>query len=331
MMRLSKMSCCLMVCFASHAAYAVDAPAEKDFSYQVQKGDNLSRLTAEVLDTPSRWNAVAKYNKLPNANLIYPAQVLHIPFAWLKNDAAQARIEALSGEVKLNGQPAHVGDVVKQGDQLETASAASLRMTLPDGSTLNMLEKTQLEAKDLQQKKRGNIFSAIFRLTTGRIDALKKKYPDGQSPLRIQALHGTIGVRGTHFRVGQEGENTLAEIEQGLVGFESDATKPALALAGGQGTLADGVHPAEVITLLPAPTYPTLPDQFPANAVKFVMPEMAGATAYRGEVAKDEAYTQIVAPVSAKGAEVNISGLAEGSYWLRLRAIDEHGLQGLEA
>src|SRR5487761_2778888 len=143
MMRLSKMSCCLMVCFASHAAYAVDAPAEKDFSYQVQKGDNLSRLTAEVLDTPSRWNAVAKYNKLSNANLIYPAQVLHIPFAWLKNDAAQARIEALSGEVKLNGQPAHVGDVVKQGDQLETASAASLRMTLPDGSTLNMLEKTQ--------------------------------------------------------------------------------------------------------------------------------------------------------------------------------------------
>lgn len=331
MRSLPKLSVCLLLCVVSRALYAADASVAADYEYSVKAGDNLGALSAELLDTPARWAAVAHYNKLPNPNFIYPRQVLHIPFAWMKDHPAQARIAAISGLVKLNGQAAQVGDVVVTGDQLETANAASARLTLPDGSILSLLEKTRLHTRVLQQKTHGEFFSAIFRLATGRIDALKKKYPEGQSPLRIEAMHGTIGVRGTHFRMAQEGDNSLAEIEQGLVGFETGAATVALALAGGQGSVADGVHTPQVITLLSAPTFPTFPDSFAPDALSFVMPPMSGAVAYRGELAKDEAFTELFVPVSANSSVINIPDLEAGTYWLRLRAIDEHGLQGLQA
>lgn len=327
--RIVKLSLCLALGLGVPVVYAAEAPVNTDLVYQVQAGDNLGVLSAQLLDSPARWADVAKYNKLKDPNLVFPKQTLNIPLAWLRNQAAEARIDALVGEVRINGKAAQVGDKVVTGDKVETATGASTRMQLPDGSTLNLMEKSELETKQLQKKDRGDFFSAVFRLITGRIDAIKKKYPDGQAPLRIQAMHGTIGVRGTHFRMGQEGENTLAEIENGLVGFE--AGKANLALSGGQGSVADGVHAPSVVTLLAAPAFPAFPESFAPDALSFDMPEMTGASAYRGELAKDEAFAQMVAPVSSTNGRIVIDALAEGTYWLRLRAVDVHGLQGMPA
>lgn len=329
MKRVVKLSLCLTLVLAAPTLYAEEAPSNTDFVYQVQPGDNLGMLSAQLLDSPARWADVAKYNKLNNPNLVRPKQMINIPLAWLKNHPAEAHIEALLGDVRINGRAAQVGDPVASGDKIATAPGASTRMQLPDGSTLNLSEKTELEANQLLKKERGDFFSAVFRLITGRIDALKKKYPDGQAPLRIQAMHGTIGVRGTHFRMGQEGNNSLAEIENGLVSFE--AGKADLALSGGQGSVADGVHAPTVVDLLAAPVFPAFPESFAPDALSFEMPEMAGAVAYRGELARDEGLDQMVAPVSAAGHRIVISGLAEGDYWLRLRAVDAHGLQGMPA
>lgn len=330
MKRLKKLSVLVVWCALSQATWAVESPVAADFSYQIKAGDSLSKLANELLDSPARWNDVARYNQLRNANVVQPNQVLHIPLGWLKNYPAQARIEALSGDVKLNGKAAHVGDLVSNGDKLETASAASARISLPDHSSLSMLEKTQLHTKQLEQKKQGDFFNAVFRLITGRIDAIKQKYPEGQAPLRIQAMTATIGVRGTHFRMGQEGGNTLAEIENGLVSFGDEAKATPIALAAGQGSVSDGVHPPAVIPLLAAPTFPNLPEQFAPTAIAFVMPMVAEVTGYRGEVAQDESFTHLLAPVSAQGNQVRLATLPDGRYWLRLRAVDGHGLQGLE-
>lgn len=317
------------LCLASSASYAVDAPPVSEYLYTVQPGDNLSTFAQNILDSSKRWPEVAKYNKLKNPQVITPGQVLHIQLPWLKNSPAEARIESLTGAVMLNGQTAKVGDKVLTGAQLETPAGASARMSLPDGSTLNMLEKTQLQATALEQKKQGNFFSSLFRLTTGRIDAIKKKYPEGQAPLRIQAMHGTIGVRGTHFRMGQENGNTLAEIENGLVSFGDEAKAAPIALAAAQGSVGDGVHAPEMIPLLDAPKFPDLSIDFPPELVSFTMPELAGAKGYRGELASDENFLAIIAPVSAASPLIQFSNLAEGTYFLRLRAVDEHGLQGM--
>lgn len=320
--------CALML--LSPMAHAVEA-AQADYLYTVQPGDNLSTFSQNILDTTKRWPEVAKYNKVKNPQIITPGQVLRIQLPWLKNYPAEARIESINGTVTLNGQPAKVGDLVAQGARLETAAGASVRLSLPDSSSLSLMEKTQLEASELGKKKQGNFFSSVFRLVTGRIDAIKKKYPDGQSPLRIQAMHGTIGVRGTHFRMGQEQGNTLAEIENGLVAFGDEAVAPAIALAAAQGSVGDGVHAPVMIPLLPAPQFPDMSQDFPPHAMQLSMPALPGAKAYRGELAADAEFAQLLAPVSADSDLIKINGLAEGQYWLRLRAVDEHGLQGMTA
>lgn len=320
----------LAACLFSPAIHAEEsAPAE--YLYTVKPGDNLSTFARDMLDSIKRWPEVARYNKLKNPQIIMPGQVLRIQLPWMKNMPVEARIEALNGAATLNGFAAKVGDKVAAGARLETSAGANMRMSLPDGSMLSLAEKTRLEAARLDKKPQGEFFYALFRLVTGRIDALKKKYPEGQAPLRIEAMHGTIGVRGTHFRMGQEDGNTLAEIENGLVSFGDEAIGKPIALAGGQGSVADGVHAPGVIDLLPAPIFPVLPDAFAPDAVSFVMPPMADARAYRGELALDEDFKQIIAPVSASGSAISIPGLSEGIYWLRLRAVDGHGLQGMQA
>ncbi|MGZ8256871.1 MAG: FecR domain-containing protein [Gallionella sp.] len=330
-MSVKKLALVMALGWASHGVSAAELVARADLDYQIKQGDNLSKLTHELLDSPARWSEVARYNKLPNANLVQPEQILHIPLAWMKNYPAQARIEALTGDVKLNGKVAHIGDLIATGDKLETASGASARISLPDHSSLSMLEKTQLHTQQLEQKKQGNFFNSVFRLLTGRIDAIKQKYPDGQAPLRIQAMTATIGVRGTHFRMGQESGNTLAEIENGLVSFGDEAKAAPIALAAGQGSVSDGVHAPAVIPLLAAPIFPALPAEFSPDAVSFDMPVLAGAIGYRGELASDEQFQNIIAPVAAEGSHLKLANLAEGVYQLRLRAVDSHGLQGLQA
>lgn len=306
--------------------------AAPDYPYRVKRGDNLTRLSRDVLDQPSRWPDVAKYNKLPNKHLIYPGEILRIPYEWLKNYPASARIEDVSGEVRLNSQPAKVGDEVTQGGVIETFANASALLILPDGSSMSVLENTRLRATRLDRKKDGDYFSAELGLDEGRVDATKKKYPyANQAPLSIRAKNATIGIRGTHFRLGQEGGNTLAEVENGLVAFEAGKSAAALALSGGQGSLADGVNPPAVIPLLPAPQYPDMPTEFSRGVVSFTMPEMEGARGFRGEVAKDAGFTKIIAPVRADNHLIKLAMLGDGHYWLRLRAVDKHGLQGLAA
>ncbi len=320
-----------VVSFISAPVFAAEVITPVDYVYQVKKGDTLGGVSKELLATPSRWKEVATYNKLPNEHRIYPGETLHVPFALLKNVPAEGRIEAMVGNVFLNGQVAKIGDAVPSGAVVTTAKGGFARLSLPDGSLINVLESSRLDATKIEKKSQSNYFSSAFRLVAGRIDAIKKKYAEGQAPLLIHARNATIGVRGTHFRIGQEDGNTLAEIEHGLVGFETADAKQNLDLPGGFGSVADGVTPASVIPLLPAPHFPSLPAEFSRITVRIAMPALAGAIAYRGEIATDAEFNQIVSAVAAQGNVLKIKGLNDGQYWLRLRAVDKHGLQGLES
>lgn len=315
-----------VLCAMSVVSHSAGA---EDFAYRVQQGDSLSRLTHEVMDGRTPWSKLAEYNKLPNARVIKPGDVLHIPFPWMKNLPAEARIDALAGEVTLNGKPASAGDAVGSNAVLKTAAGGSVRLLLPDGSTMNVLENSRVEARQISRKQQEGFFYTVFKLFSGRIDAIKSKFPPDHSPLMVEGQHGTIGVRGTHFRMGQEGANTLAEIEHGQVGFE--AGKQTLALSGGEGSVADGVKAPAVIPLLAAPALPELPEYFEQSVVRISMQEMKGAQSYRAEVAREAEFAALVSQGTHKGGQLRIAGLPNGTYWLRVRAIDSHGLQGLES
>ena len=184
------------LCAFNQGVFAETLSATDDYVYEVKQGDNLGKLSGDVLDSPARWNEVARYNKLKNPNFIKPSQQLNIPLAWLKNTHAVAHIEFVTGAVLLNGQSARMGDAMSKDAVLETPAGGSVRLSLPDGSTINVLEKSNVAVKQLTKQQRGNFFNSIFRLVSGRIEVFKKKYSLGQAPLHIQGQNATIGVRG---------------------------------------------------------------------------------------------------------------------------------------
>jgi len=321
----------LLGLIASQFAFAEEAVNQtSDYVYEVKSGDTLGKLANELLDHSKRWKDVAKYNQLSDANRIEPGQHLRIQLPWMRARAGKIKIEALTGVVTADGISLQVGDEVTQGATLKTAAASALRMRMPDGSLLNMMEGAEVEVEKLENKQ-GNAFTSLFRLVTGQVEAFKKKYPEGTADLAIRAKTATLGVRGTHFRMREEGGRTYAEIEQGLVSYDAQKTPVMLALAGGQGSVADGEHPAEVIDLLPPPTFPALPAAFDTPYIQWVMPELEGATGFFGELARDEEFSDHLMSVRVKKRKVSLSDLPNGRYWLRLRAVDSHGLQGREA
>jgi len=315
----------------SHASYAQEKPPAVDYEYTVKLGDSLSKISRELLNSKGTWKELARHNKLSDAHAIRLGEVLRIPVVLLKVQPAEARIETLTGAVKLNGKPAKVGDAVSEHDVVETATGSGARMRLPDGSTLNVMEGSSVEAKELTKKDEGNFFHTVFKLVSGRIDAIKNPFPAERSPLLIQGMHGTIGVRGTHFRMAQDGDNTLAEIEHGKVGFEAGDNASAIALSAGEGSVADGVTAPAVIPLLPVPVVMNIPQQHEDILVRFDLKEMEDALAFRGEVALEEDFASIVSQQTYKGTQLRITDLKNGTYWLRVRAIDGHGLQGMES
>lgn len=314
----------------SQFVYA-EAAAEmsSDYIYEVKRGDTLGKLANDLLDNSKRWKEVARYNQLSDANRINPGRHLRIQLPWLKTRPGKLKIEALTGEATANGKTLQVGDEVPQGAILKTAAGSALRLRVPDDSLLNMMESAEIEVEKLEQRP-GNIFSSLFRLVTGQVDAHKKKYSQGVADMAIRAKAATLGVRGTHFRMRQEGDRAYAEIEQGLVSYNAQKTPIVLALAGGQGSVADGVHAAEVVDLLLAPTYPQLPAEFNTPYIQWTMPELQGATAFYGELARDEEFSDHLVSVRTQKRKLMLSDLPNGHYWLRLRAVDNQGLQGME-
>ena len=276
----------LVFCMAQ-LSWAVEPEAEAaDVSYTVQQGDTLGSLARGKLDVPGRWRDVAHYNQLPDPDRIKPGQVLRIKPLWLKAESGVLKVEAVTGQASAQGRALKVGDTVAVGAEVQTEMGSALRLRAPDGSQVDLQEASQIQVEKLEQRE-GGVFVSVLRLLAGQLEAFKVKRATGMADMAVNARNATLGVRGTHFRMRQEGMNTYAEIEDGHVAFEAAKTPQVLALAGGEGSVADGVKPAQVIPLLPAPTYPALPQVFDTPYVEWTMPELAGAQGYVGELARD--------------------------------------------
>ncbi len=83
-----------------------------------------------------------------------------------------ATLSALSGDVLVSGQAATVGTALRAGDTIQTQAGASAVLALPDGSEIQLGEKTQINIDDLSQTATGARASSIKLLAgmaSGRV------------------------------------------------------------------------------------------------------------------------------------------------------------------
>lgn len=327
-------------------ATGLAAADEPSLPYTVQKSDKLIRLSRDLLVTPGAWGEVAKFNKMKDPNFITPGQVLRIPLRLLKHRPAAGRVVSAQGSVQMGGAPAVAGAPLPEGARFQVGANSSAVLELGDGSRVKLLPGTLAEVvsnrdyamRDASVSGSNTWYSGIVRLAQGTVEALAAKIQRRATPLQIETPTSLVGVRGTEFRVAYEdpaSRNARTEVTEGLVRADNTAQQTGADLPRGTGAV---INPAErevrVVTLLPAPDLSALPAevQKPAGALALpALATLAGAKAWRVQVASDDKFEKIVRDLKVAGASVELGSLDVGGWFVRVRGIDAAGIEGFDA
>ena len=101
-----------------------------------------------------------------------------------------------------------------------------------------------------------------------------------------------------------------------------------------KGTGAE-VRPAEkevkVVELLPAPDLAGVPGVVLKPDGGWLMPALTGAQGYRVHLASDEKFEKITRDLKVTSPSVDLTSLANGTWFARVRGIDKQGLEGLDS
>jgi hypothetical protein len=339
------------------AACHVGVPAaEPTVPYTVTAGDTLIGLSERVLVTPEAWQEIATLNRLSNANLLIPGQVLQVPLRLLRWTYADARLVGFTGDVRIDGRAAALAEPLSEGQRIETDAQASAVLELADRSRIKLAPSSLAQvvasrrhagttSGDSESAAAGSsgststgpntgLFSGALRLLRGSVEVFATKVLRAQ-PLEVTTPTAVVGVRGTQYRVGFEeaaNRSTRTEVLDGLVnvGAVAAAGSGADVAAGFGAAVGDGAAAPAVVKLLPAPDLSATPERFERPIVRFTV---AGEPqALRVQVAADAQFDQIVRTQRVEaGSEIRVVGLDDGAWFLRARRVDALGIEGLDA
>lgn len=330
--------------------WAAAATPEEDYVYKVIPGDTLIGLTQRLIISPEDWPKVARHNHLPNANYIAPGKTLRIPFALLKATPATATVTHVEGDVKVaTGSAGAVsvvalGATLAEGAKVTTGKNGYLTLKLHDGSTVRVQSESQVQVERMHTYAGVGLFESLMNLVSGRVESLVQKFgttDKKQVPQTTQTRHSVktplanLAVRGTEFRVTMDTQNsnTRGEVLSGVVAVSGDdAAKKEKRLDAGFGSVVDSNKSvSDPIKLLNAPDVSRLSKLQERTILRFALPPQAGAQAYRAQLARDAGFSSVVAELVSPKPELRIVNIADGSYFLRVRAIDARGLEGRDA
>ena len=318
----------LMLACAAHGV-----PAE-DLTYVVKAGDNPWNITSRYLKGIEYWSRLQDYNRILAPRTIRPGTTLRIPLAWMRGEAVAAQVVELRGRADLRQGGAvvalKVGMSVGNGAILRTFEQASLVLAFPDGSRSAVGGDSEVRLAELRRLRASNAQEVRLELRRGHLENLVEGVRSG-GRYTIETPAGIAAVRGTVFRVSTEAGQVRAETVGGEValGNRSGTTR----LAAGTGSLAvRGSAPLPALALLPPPDLSALPARIEHLPFSLGFAPVAGAVAYRSRVlsqpgmAASDSELMAGDPLARGAAE-----LPDGRYRLLVRAVDRHGLEGLDA
>jgi hypothetical protein len=172
------------------------------------------------------------------------------------------------------------------------------------------------------------------RLDQGRVEIEAAPAAAGRPGFRIDTPQGVLGVRGTEFRVSTEGSQgaTRGEVLSGTVAFAGRSGGPAEPVDAGFGTVIGAAgQVAAPVRLLDAPSVADLPTLQERLLMRFALPPLAGAAAYRAQISADARFDRVLADLTSATPELRFAELPDGDYVLRVRAVDARGLEGQDA
>lgn len=308
--------------------------ADLEVVYTTRAGDTLIGLERQYLSAPFGWKGLKALNRIGNPMRLPVGSPLRIPENWLRAQPHTARVVAVSGDVTMDGKPLAPDTRVSAGAILRTGDGGFVTLALPDESRLTVQPGSQARLEKVQSFHGLPGQNARIHLEQGRIESSVAPQRGPAARYQIRTPSATLSVRGTAFRAGTDPDagTAQAEVTAGEVGMRNATAADATGLPAGFGVVARAGAPIPAPrALLPAPALDEVPALFRRITMDIPFPPIAKAVAYRAQIARDEAFSDVVATAVFATPRARFTDLPDGDYRLRVRAIDAEGLEGRDA
>ena len=325
----------LLFAFALQAAPASAQPAEEPevVLYQMRKGDNLYALAERHFRRIGDYAVVQRLNDIRYPRRIAIGRTVRIPKRLLRYESVAARIISFRGNVRLHRDgrelPVSAGMVVREGDELATGANSFVSLGLPDRSAVALPSQSRVRVDRLRKFSLTGAVERRFSVEQGRARAVVSPL-DETDEFHVTTPISVSAVRGTEFRVRYDAAagRAITETLSGEVRMSSarDASRD---LPAGFGAVASGVDLSAPVSLLAAPSLAapgTIQDE---RELVFEVAPLAGARGYHVQVARDAGFLEIVSEATSQGTEVRLPPVGDGTWFVRVSAIDERGIEGM--
>ena len=311
------------------------ASSEPVWVYRIQPGDTLIDLTASYLSDKTSWRELQRLNKVADPLKLPPGGSLRMPIRLLRREASVAQAVFAQGEVNLirppnAAVPLQTGAELRSGDLLRTGEQGSLTLRFVDGSRLLLASRSEVTVEQLLVYGRSALPAMQLRLHRGSADSRIQPAPQRPPDYQLKTPSLNLGVRGTEFRVQvAEDGRSAAQVLQGAV------AAGALKVEAGHGIVAAvGETQPKQGRLHAAPDLGAIEPRLERLPPTLSWPALPGARAYRAQVYAHNDFERLLLDGRFEQPRAQWSGsadLPDGRYSLRVRAIDELGLEGLAA
>lgn len=307
-----------------------------EWLYLTYPGDTLSQIGERYLKNWRDWPKVMQLNKIPHERVLPVNTRIRIPVELMRVDPAPAVVTHVTGNVRVKPadgpfRPLTVGERITGGETVLTGPRSFATFRLADASVLKQQPSTRLVFGRLAAYGDTGMVSTEVNLQDGRLEANASRQVAPGGGFNVKTPIAVAGLRGTAFRLNMdaEGKTLRGEVLDGAVGVT--AARREVVVPAGQGTLAEaGRPPAPARPLLPPPEVIALPGRIRALPIRFSWQRNEAARSWRAQVATDADFSQPLFETLTDEPAVEWDGaLPDGRYFLRLRAVDADGLEGL--
>ena len=297
--------------------------------YIVAQGENLYTLAQRYFTQPDDYKAVQRLNRIADPRRVPTGMELRIPRRLLKREPIQAVVQSYRGAVRIAARPALTGMIVREGDLIKTGERSFVTLSLPDESAVALPSNSAVRVRLLRRTVLGNHLERLFAIEQGRASATVTPMTDPLSDFQFVAPTATTSVRGTQFRVSYDAATNRAtgEVLEGKVAFHSPGMDEQLVPAG-FGTTNGLANP---LPLLPSPDLLRADRTQSEDDLLFAISPVAGAARYHVQIGRDADFLEVLDEASATTPEARLASLPNGTYFVRLTAIDQNQLEGKPA
>jgi hypothetical protein len=211
-------------------------------------------------------------------------------------------------------------------------------LRLIDGALITLGENSQMDIRELTVFSYTTAAKTRLSVGRGRVETQVTPPTAPGASYEIATPVVTTSVRGTEFRVGVQGEGTSssAEVVTGAVAAgtavgTTGAAAPPLVVDAGFGIVARaGESLAPPRPLPPAPTLTDVPARLERLPLRLTWNAAPGMQRHRARVS-EATLDRTVHESIVDGVELRVTDVPDGRYTLRVRSIDEAGLEGVDA